>query len=97
MNRKKSLLIILGLFTGIAAYAQQSTGDSVKAKPANVAVKEDFKDDWAALSHYVNENKALGDPKPGEKRVVFLGSSIFEFWKTKVPEFFEGRPYLDRG
>jgi lysophospholipase L1-like esterase len=59
--------------------------------------KEDFKDDWAALSHYEQENKTLGEPKTGEKRVVFLGSSIFEFWKTKVPEFFEGRPYLDRG
>ncbi|TWR27512.1 acylhydrolase [Mucilaginibacter pallidiroseus] len=59
--------------------------------------KEDFKDDWAALSHYEQENKALGEPKPGEKRVVFLGSSIFEFWKAKVPEFFAGRPYIDRG
>jgi lysophospholipase L1-like esterase len=59
--------------------------------------KEDFKDDWAALSHYQQENKALGEPKAGEKRVVFLGSSIFEFWKTKVPEYFAGRPYLDRG
>ena len=59
--------------------------------------KEDFKDDWANLSHYQQENKTLGEPKKGEKRVVFLGSSIFEFWKAKVPEFFAGRPYLDRG
>lgn len=59
--------------------------------------KENFSDDWAALSHYKEENKLLGLPKTGENRVVFLGSSIFEFWKTTVPAFFEGRPYIDRG
>ena len=59
--------------------------------------KEDFKDDWADLSHYQQENKTIGEPKTGEKRVVFLGSSIFERWKPAMPEFFTGRPYLDRG
>jgi lysophospholipase L1-like esterase len=97
MNRKRTLLIALGLLIHITGYAQQSTSDTSKTKSSTVTVKEDFKDDWAALSHYADENKVLGDPKTGEKRVVFLGSSVFEFWKTKVPEFFEGRPYLDRG
>lgn len=59
--------------------------------------KEDFKDDWADLSHYQQENKTIGEPKTGEKRVVFLGSSIFERWKPAMPEFFNGRLYLDRG
>jgi len=94
MNR--NLLMALGLLICTSGYAQQNAPDSSKTKPA-IAVKEDFKDDWAALSRYAGENKAIGNPKPGEKRVVFLGSSIFEFWKAKVPEFFEGRPYLDRG
>ncbi|MDN3547268.1 SGNH/GDSL hydrolase family protein [Mucilaginibacter aquaedulcis] len=97
MNQKITLLIALGLLFNISSYAQQNNADSLNNKQASTVVKEDFKDDWAALSHYANENKALGDPKPGEKRVVFLGSSIFEFWKAKVPEFFNGRPYLDRG
>ena len=71
----------------------------VKASKESITsvVAEDFKDDWAALSHYKKENASLAAPKAGENRVVFLGSSIFEFWKTTVPEFFEGRPYLDRG
>ena len=55
------------------------------------------KDDWADLSHYAKENQELGNPKPGEKRVVFLGSSIFELWKKSVPEFFKDRSYIDRG
>ena len=90
---KLTLLLLAGLLSGFNSYAQ----DSLKNKTAPQIVKEDFKDDWAALSHYVEENKQLGEPKPGEKRVVFLGSSIFERWKVLVPEFFSGRPYLDRG
>ena len=59
--------------------------------------KEDFSDDWAALSKYKKENELVGLPKKGEKRVVFLGSSIFEFWKQKDPAYFSNNAYLDRG
>ncbi|MGA9650217.1 GDSL-type esterase/lipase family protein, partial [Pedobacter sp.] len=59
--------------------------------------KEDFSDDWAALSKYKKENELVGLPKKGEKRVVFLGSSIFEFWKQKDPAYFNNNAYLDRG
>ncbi|MRX74673.1 acylhydrolase [Pedobacter petrophilus] len=65
-------------------------------QPAH-AQKEDFSDDWAALSKYKNENAALPAPAVGEKRVVFLGSSIFEFWKQKDPKYFSSHPYIDRG
>ncbi|MEZ2338684.1 SGNH/GDSL hydrolase family protein [Mucilaginibacter sp. RCC_168] len=96
MNTKLTLLLSAGLLIASAGYAQQSGPDTGKNKPAAV-VKEDLRDDWAALSHYALENKQIGDPKPGENRVVFLGSSIFERWKTTVPEFFKDKPYLDRG
>lgn len=85
---KRIYSLALAIFFAMNLFAQQSKPDTAK---------EDFKDDWAALSHYKKENQQLGEPKPGEKRVVFLGSSIFEFWKARVPEFFSGRPYLDRG
>jgi lysophospholipase L1-like esterase len=85
---KRTFLLALSLCFAVNMFAQQNKPDTIK---------EDFKDDWAALSHYKKENQQLGEPKPGEKRVVFLGSSIFEFWKTKMPEFFFGRPYLNRG
>jgi len=58
---------------------------------------EDFSDDWARLSRYQKENDSIGLPKVGEKRVVFLGSSIFEFWKQKDPEYFNSNNYIDRG
>lgn len=93
---KLSSLLLIPLFITISAVAQEKETDSKKVSPTAI-VPEDFRDDWAALSHYQKENALLGAPKPGENRVVFLGSSIFEFWKNIVPEFFEGRPYLDRG
>ena len=71
---KFSYLLILPFFFTITAVAQGTQKDSTK-HAATVAA-EDFKDDWAALSHYQKENALLGLPKKGEKRVVFLGSSI---------------------
>ncbi|WP_443946243.1 GDSL-type esterase/lipase family protein [Pedobacter sp. AW1-32] len=78
------LLISLLVFTS-SCYSQKK------------ATKEDYSDDWAALYKYQQQNLELGLPKKGEKRVVFLGSSIFEFWKEKDPTYFEGKGYIDRG
>lgn len=75
--------------------AQNTSNDSLKTD--STTVKENFADDWAALSHYVKENKTLPAPKSGENRIVFLGSSIFERWKDADPDFFTQNNYLDRG
>ncbi|MFZ9030023.1 MAG: SGNH/GDSL hydrolase family protein [Robiginitalea sp.] len=53
--------------------------------------------DWSNLQHYKAENAALPDPLPGEERVVFIGNSITIGWLHAVPEFFEGKPYVNRG
>ena len=53
--------------------------------------------DWANLSKYEAENTKIKSQKEVEKRVVFMGDSITEFWLKIHPEFFEGKPYLDRG
>jgi len=92
---KFKIIFSLILIATTNLYAQV-VPDSLKHTP-QVPVKENFADDWAALSKYKKENEELGLPKKGEKRVVFLGSSIFEFWKQKDPGFFAGRPYIDRG
>ena len=54
-------------------------------------------DDWANLKRYAGENKSLGAPAAGEKRVVFMGNSITEGWIKTDSAFFSGRPYIDRG
>jgi lysophospholipase L1-like esterase len=53
--------------------------------------------DWANLKEFERANKALGPPKPGENRVVFMGNSITIGWSDKMPEFFDGKPYVNRG
>ena len=53
--------------------------------------------DWANFKKYAAQNKAVPPHEKGEKRVVFLGNSIFEGWLQLRPEFFAGKPYFDRG
>ena len=53
--------------------------------------------DWANLSFYRNANTMLENPADHEDRVVFMGNSITEFWKTVHPDFFVGKPYVNRG
>jgi lysophospholipase L1-like esterase len=53
--------------------------------------------DWADLKRFEAANRALGAPQPGEERVVFMGNSITTGWADTCPEFFEGKPYVNRG
>lgn len=53
--------------------------------------------DWGNLAKYENENTLLSPKQVGEKRIVLMGDSITEFWLPIHPEFFAGKPYLDRG
>ena len=39
----------------------------------------------------------IGLPEKGEKRVVFMGNSITAGWIRARPEFFKGKPYINRG
>lgn len=88
----KFLFFVL-LLSCHVAFAQNQQADSLNSK----AEKENFSDDWAALTKYQKENEILPLPAKREKRVVFLGSSIFEFWKQKDPEYFNRNNYVDRG
>jgi lysophospholipase L1-like esterase len=53
--------------------------------------------DWPALGHFAEANANLGPPAEDEQRVVFMGNSITIGWLKAMPEFFEGRPYINRG
>lgn len=53
--------------------------------------------DWPNLTRYRDENAKLGDPAPGERRVVFMGDSITEMWGKSYGKFFPGKPYVNRG
>ena len=53
--------------------------------------------DWPNLNRYQNENATLKPVAAGQKRIVFIGDSITEFWSTINPEYFSGKPYVNRG
>ena len=53
--------------------------------------------DWANLNYYRKANTMLENPADNEDRIVFMGNSITEFWKNVHPDFFVGKPYVNRG
>jgi lysophospholipase L1-like esterase len=53
--------------------------------------------DWANTSRFKDENAKLPAPSKGESRVVFMGNSITEGWIRTRPDFFAGKPYVNRG
>ena len=55
------------------------------------------RNDWADLARYRGANAALGAPKPGETRVVFMGNSITDAWAKSFPTMFPGKSYVGRG
>ncbi|MFZ9262935.1 MAG: GDSL-type esterase/lipase family protein [Chitinophagaceae bacterium] len=79
---KRKFLVLLTLITTLAN-AQQKINENWA--------------DWANFKKYADQNKSVPQKAKGERRVVFLGNSIFEGWLRSRPEFFAGKPYYDRG
>ena len=53
--------------------------------------------DWPNIHKYEKANSQVSPPARGEKRVVWMGDSITDFWINNDSLFFSGKPYLDRG
>ena len=64
---------------------------------AIIMVESTIAQDWANLNRFKNENDSLGLPSESENRIIFMGNSITEGWSKFSPEFFEGKPYINRG
>ena len=79
----KRIILMLLLMTGLVVNAQQKINENWA--------------DWANFKKYAEQNKSVPPKIKGERRVVFLGNSIFEGWLRSRPEFFAGKPYYDRG
>jgi lysophospholipase L1-like esterase len=57
---------------------------------------------WSAMHRdfgekylYAPADRALPAPRPGQRRVVFLGDSITDLWD--LARYFPGKPYINRG
>ena len=65
--------------------------------PAQEAAQAKLRNDWADLSRYRDANAALGAPRAGEERVVFMGNSITEGFAPLFGALFPAKPYIGRG
>ena len=70
---------------------------SLKAQEDSVTARLNQSNDWPQLRRYRGENIKAGLPAANEKRVVFMGNSITDAWINTDPDFFNAKPYLDRG
>lgn len=57
---------------------------------------QEMKTDWANIAKYASENQELLHT-PNKNRVVFMGNSITEGWKTNDAAFFTANNYINRG
>lgn len=86
------------LFIGqVEAQTQPAATKTPEEMAKEYAAWTRVRDDWPNFARYRAANEKLGPPKPGENRVVFMGNSITDGWIRSNPEYFEGRPYVDRG
>jgi lysophospholipase L1-like esterase len=98
---KISFLLAL-LFLGLLSQGQNGQSTAAPTKTIEQLQKENeqllrVKNDWPNFGRYREANERLGLPAADEKRVVFMGNSITDGWIRISPEFFEGKPYIDRG
>jgi lysophospholipase L1-like esterase len=92
MNVKYYLTTFL-VAIGLQAFSQETKPLTEQQKADEMRIKMD----WPNLKRYQNENTKVGLPASGENRVVFMGNSITEGWLRTDPDFFKGKPYIDRG
>ena len=105
MTRAPSHLASIAALMLVAACASagsrtptpSSTPRQAAAPPQRTPEEVRLHEDWAWLARYRAENAALGPPKPGERRVVFMGNSITEGWARYFGAMFPGKPYVGRG
>lgn len=53
--------------------------------------------DWPNFGQFRSENQSLQPKKAGDHRIVFMGNSITIGWLDARPDFFKGKPYINRG
>lgn len=54
-------------------------------------------EDWAEIKRYQASNRNINPKVKGEKRVVFMGNSITDYWINNDSAFFFENNFIDRG
>jgi lysophospholipase L1-like esterase len=91
---KLCFLLLVFIMSASAQTISQESADCAEAK-AQTARLQTRLQDWPALARYRAANAGLTAPAKDEKRVVFMGDSITDFWK--LAGYFPSKPYINRG
>lgn len=89
------IALLLALSLAPSPAAAQDAHDAGGACVPSSSAPAPGPGDWPNLAKYRDADARLGAPAVGEKRVVFFGDSITEYWK--LDDFFPGKGYVDRG
>jgi lysophospholipase L1-like esterase len=91
---KLCFLLLVFIMSASAQTISKESADCAEAK-AQTARLQTRLQDWPALARYREANAGLAAPAKDEKRVVFMGDSITDFWK--LAGYFPSKPYINRG
>lgn len=98
---KRIPVCLVACMIAAAAAAQQVAPGRIvlpdNPTPDQRADIEQRLNDWPLLARFARDNATYPAPKPGERRVVFMGDSITDFWGRPVGDFFPGKGYINRG
>ena len=91
------IVLLTCVVCGTAQSPSTETQDCTQIKAQAGRLETRLKD-WPALARYTVDNVKVGLPSKQEKRVVFMGDSITDWWvRPESGGFFPGKPYIDRG
>lgn len=89
--------IVFGQFAPARETTAATATATAQSDPCLQAARQKLFADLADFAHYASANSKLPPPRPPERRVVFMGDSITEFWARVNPEFFARADFVDRG
>ncbi len=89
MQRARTLLLVSLAATFV------STGLSQQPMQQQLDQYRRLANDYGGLAHYAQANASLPAAAPTDKRVMFFGDSITDFWH--IDQSFPGRGYVNRG
>jgi len=96
---RSRIIVVAVLLVSLASFAQPAPSIPTTGSPrldqyraSRIAI---YTDDFGELKRYREADAALGPPAAKEKRVVFVGDSITDYWK--FADYFPGKAYINRG
>lgn len=70
---------------------------TIAAVLMSTAIYAQEQKDWANIKRYEAANVKVGPFANNANGVIYMGDSITDGWIKSSPDFWEGKPYLDRG